>query len=134
MRRAASLPVLVIPPWQTLAAAGVLGRNQAKICHELSWLGEAGDIAKFGNQCCRHHHGHAAQCLKCLYDWCERPRRQRRLDMRLQTIQPGSRRIHCFEATFENDVMWQTAISPVRLPRAASWLPLATPAHSRLPV
>jgi hypothetical protein len=89
----------------TLGDAGVFRRNQAKICHELSWFGEAGDIAKFGNQCCRRHHCHAAQCLKCLHDRCERPRRQRRLDMRLQTIQPGGRRILRFEAILKNDIM-----------------------------
>ena len=93
----------------TLATAGVLGWNQAKICHELAWLGEAGDVAQFSNQCCRRHHGHAAQCLERLHDWCERPSRQRRLDMRLQTIASGGRRIHGFEAILEHDVMYRVA-------------------------
>src|SRR5277367_5519533 len=47
----------------TLAArgsAGVLGRNQAKIGHELAGIVEAGDVAKFCNQCRRRDQSHSA--------------------------------------------------------------------------
>ena len=37
----------------TCGPAGVLGRNQAEIRHELARIAKAGDIAKFGDQCRR---------------------------------------------------------------------------------
>ena len=41
-------------------AAGVLGRNQAKLGHELAGIVEAGDVAKFCNQCRRRDQSHSA--------------------------------------------------------------------------
>ena len=41
-------------------AAGVLARNQAELRHELARIGEAGDVAKFGNQCRRRDQSHSA--------------------------------------------------------------------------
>jgi len=34
-------------------AAGMLGRHQTEIRHELAWIVEARDVAEFGRQCCR---------------------------------------------------------------------------------
>jgi hypothetical protein len=48
------------------AAAGVLGRHQTEIGHELASIGEARDVAEFGNQRCRNHRRHACSaCSAC---------------------------------------------------------------------
>jgi hypothetical protein len=41
----------------------VLGWHQAKIRHELAWIGEARDVTELGNQRCCDHQRHAAQRL-----------------------------------------------------------------------
>jgi hypothetical protein len=51
----------------------VLGRNQAKIGHQLPGIGETGEIADFGDNCHRDDESHAPHGLQCGDDWSLRP-------------------------------------------------------------
>ena len=83
----------------------MLGRHQAKIRHELAWIGEARDVTEFGNQRCCGHQRHAAQRLQRVHHHGERPVRQRRCDVGFQTVAPCRRRLDSRNAVFKHDVM-----------------------------
>jgi hypothetical protein len=89
----------------TYGAAGALGRNKTEIRHELAGIGEAADVAEFGDQCRRRDKSHSAQRLQGAHHWGERPIRQRRLDMGLQTIASRRRRLDGCNAIFQDDMM-----------------------------
>ena len=55
----------------------------------MSWrIGEAGDVAEFGDHRRRRDQSHPAQRLQGAHHRGQRPIRQRRLDMSFQTISP----------------------------------------------
>jgi hypothetical protein len=46
------------------AAGGMLAGDQAKIGHQLPWVGEAAEVANFGDDRDRHHQRHPVHRLK----------------------------------------------------------------------
>ena len=84
-----------MPPLAACGAAGVLGRNQTEIRHQLAGIGEAGDVAEFRDYRRRRDESHPAQRLQGTHHRGQRPIRQRRLDMSFQTISPRRRRLDC---------------------------------------
>ena len=106
MRRAAPLPAL--PSDSALASrasAGMLGRNETQIGHELPRIGETGDVAEFRHQRRRGHQREATQRLQRLHHWRQRPIRQRGFDVGFKMIPPSRRRLDGRDAIFQHDVM-----------------------------
>ena len=94
MRCAAPLPALVIPLLASRASAGMLGRNETQIGHELPRIGETGDVAEFRHQRRRGHQREATQRLQRLHHWrAQRPVLKRGFDVGFKMIPPSRRRL-----------------------------------------
>jgi hypothetical protein len=64
------LRYIALPPgWATRT----LGRDQAKIRHELAWVVKTCDVTQFCNHGCGGHKGQSAERLQGLNDRCQRP-------------------------------------------------------------
>ena len=87
------------------ASAGMLGRNETQIGHELPRIGETGDVAEFRHQRRRGHQREATQRLQRLHHWRQRPVRKRGFDVGFKMIPPSRRRLDGRDAIFQHDVM-----------------------------
>jgi hypothetical protein len=91
-------------PWRRVAP---LERSDGTrpIRHELARIGEAGNVAEFGDHRRRGDQRHPAQRLQCAHHRGQRPIRQRRLDMSFHTVASRRRRLDRGNAVFHHDVI-----------------------------
>src|SRR4029077_11755378 len=87
------------------AAAGMLGRHQAEIRHELPGIGEARDVAELSHQSGCGYESHAAQGLQGFNHRCERPLRQHCFDMCLQSVAPCHRCLDGRDTVLQHNMM-----------------------------
>jgi hypothetical protein len=83
----------------------MFGRHQPEICHQLARIGEAREIAQFGDQRRRIDQRHAAHRLQRCHDGGQRPVWQYRLDLRRQSIAPRLGGFDRRNVIFQHDVM-----------------------------